>query len=123
MKNVIEKIVMNETHSISLMMAVHLCSASNTQSQSTTKKVTKQRAEELLEEWSAVGYFMMIGDFITLGPRCIGEFRETFRMKFNNFIHSCHLCSEITLQVRMSTFIYYTQNIVHCIFYGKQNCR
>lgn len=94
-----EKIVISDTHSISMMTAVHLCSAQTSQSQSTTKKVTKQRAEELLDEWSIAGYFMTINEALTLGPRSIGEFRDTFRTKFPDFIQSCQLCNEIALQV------------------------
>lgn len=104
LKKLIEKIVMDETHSISRMSAVQLCSAPLTQSQSTSKKVTKQRAEELIEEWAEGGYFMNRGDLITLGPRGIGEFRDTFRTKFTDYIDCCRLCNEIALQVNKSIF-------------------
>ncbi|XP_055315926.1 non-structural maintenance of chromosomes element 1 homolog [Sitodiplosis mosellana] len=100
MKTLMEKIVMNDTHSLSRMSAVHLSSAPSqlSQSQSTSKKVTKQRAEDLLEEWIEAGYFMNRGDLITLGPRGIGEYRDTFRTKFGDYIQCCRLCSEIALQ-------------------------
>lgn len=103
MKNLMEKIVTSDNHAISPMTAVHLCSAasqfSQSQSVSTTKKVTKQRAEELMDEWMTAGYFMIFGDQITFGPKAIGEFRETFRTKFGDYIQNCHLCTELTLKV------------------------
>lgn len=101
MKALIEKIVMSDTHTVTMISAVQLTSTSTqlTQSQSTSKKVTKQRAEELIEEWTAAGYFMALNDMVTLGPRGIGEFRETFRTKFTDYIQCCQLCSEIALQV------------------------
>lgn len=95
-----EKIVMSDTHSISMMTAVHLSSSSTQASQSTTKKLTKQRAEELIDEWSIAGYFMTINEAITLGPKGVGEFRDTFRTKFPDYIQSCQLCNEIALQVQ-----------------------
>lgn len=106
MKLLMEKIVLSETHSISTMSAVQLCSGSMqlTQSQSTSKKITKQRAEELIDEWTAAGYFMTLNDLITLGPRGIGEFRDTFRTKFEDYIQCCRLCNEIALQV--TCFVY-----------------
>lgn len=112
MKNIMERIVMSETHSIEVMYAIQLCSllSQPSQSQSTMKRVTKQRAEELLEEWENMGYFMTTNENITLGPRCIGEFRDTFRSKFGDYIQSCQLCNELVLQVRKSFRIY-------CIFF------
>lgn len=104
MKNLMEKIVTSNDHSISLMTAIHLSSGTSSQmsqSQSTSKKVTKQRAEELLEDWMNAGYFMAMdnGEVMTLGPRAMGEFRDTLRAKFGEFIQNCHLCTELTLKV------------------------
>lgn len=105
MKRLLEKLVMDDNHLISVMTAIHLASSTAesssqaSQSQSTSKKITKQRAEDLLEEWSTVGYFINFNGNIVLGPRAIGEYRETFQTKFNDYIHSCKLCNEIALQV------------------------
>lgn len=98
MKSLLGKIIMSDTHSVSVMAAVHVC-LSSSQSQSTTKKVSKQRAEELVDEWAAAGYLITVGDSITLGPRGIAEYRDTFRTKFGDYMHSCRLCNEIALQV------------------------
>ncbi|XP_031625660.1 non-structural maintenance of chromosomes element 1 homolog [Contarinia nasturtii] len=100
MKSIMEKILMSDTHSITIMSAIQLCSTSSqaTQSQATSKKITKQRAEELLDEWENIGYFMATGDIITLGPRAIGEFRDTYRTKFGDFIQCCFLCNGLVLQ-------------------------
>lgn len=89
---------MSDTHSVTVMAAVHLC-LSSSQSQSTSKKLNKKRAEELVDEWTAAGYLMTVGDSITLGPRGTAEYRDTFRTKFANYMHSCRLCNEISLQV------------------------
>lgn len=106
MKVLLEKIAMSETHSISTMAAIHLSTevSQQTSTQSSSKKITKQRAEELLEEWVASGYLLMLAenDLITLGPKAIAEFRDTFRTKFPDFIQNCHLCSDIVLKVKQT---------------------
>lgn len=105
MKVLMEKIVVSETHSISIMTAIHLSSEASqhqaSQSTSSAKKMTKQHAEELLDEWIASGYLLSLGDnaMITLGPRAIAEFRDTLRTKFPDYIHNCHLCNDIVLKV------------------------
>lgn len=103
LKNLIEKIVISESHTIPLMTAIYLSSQPATHSQSTqstSKKITKQRAEDLLEEFAMSGYiFLTAGGSVTLGPRAIGEFRDVLRTKFGDHIQSCRLCNEIVLQV------------------------
>lgn len=112
MKILIEKIVTSDIHSISMMTALHLCAEAtqhNAQStSSSSKKITKQRAEDLLDEWVASGYFFsMNGDAsITLGPKTLTEFRESLRTKFPDYIQNCHLCSEITMQVCLLIVIF-----------------
>lgn len=67
--------------------------------------MTKQRAEELLDEWCTAGYlYISNGDSVTLGPRGIGEYRDILRTKFGDHIQSCHLCNEIVLQVNSWNF-------------------
>lgn len=114
MKSLIECIVTNPTHHIAMMTAIHLTSvtAQASQSQSTSKRLTKQRAEELLADWIIAGYFVQVnyGDSLTLGPRCIGEFRDTLLTTFPDSIRSCKLCSEICLKVK------FIQSILTIIF-------
>lgn len=105
MKVLFEKIILSDSHAISTMAAIHLSTEASQQhsqqSQSTTKKITKQRAEELLDEWVASGYLLLLNEdaLITLGPKAIAEFRDTLRTKFPDFIQNCHLCSEIAMKV------------------------
>lgn len=109
MKVLIEKIVLSESHSLSTMVAIHLSNEATQQSQSTSsastssKKVTKQRAEELLDEWVASGYLLLLNDdaVVTLGPKAIAEFRDTLRTKFPDFITNCHLCNDIVMRPLM----------------------
>lgn len=106
MKLLMEKIVTSETHSITMMAALHLCGEAkpqNAPTQSTSKKITKQRAEDLVDDWMAAGYFFLMNDdtAITLGPKALAEFRDTLRTKFPDDIQNCHLCSEITMKVRL----------------------
>lgn len=110
LKVLMEKIVLNDANSISTMTAIHLSNEATqqqaSQSTSSTKKITKQRAEELLDEWVLSGYLLLISEnaLLTLGPKAIAEFRDTLRTKFPNHIQNCHLCNEIVLKVCLHRF-------------------
>lgn len=108
MKILMEKIVTSDAHSISMMAALHLCTESSQAQSQSTKKITKQRAEELLDEWTQSGYFFTTGDILTLGPKALAEFRDTMRTKFPDDIQNCHLCSEIAMQVCFCVITHYT---------------
>lgn len=106
MKVLMEKIVTNDSHSISVMTAIHLSNTatqqlSQSQSVSSSKRINIQRAEELVDQWINSAYFVLLRDAgsIILGPRAIAEFRDTLRTKFPDFIQNCHLCSEIAMKV------------------------
>lgn len=105
LKVLMEKIVLSEMHTISTMTAIHLSTEAShqqsSQSGASTKKITKQRAEELLDEWVSSGYLLLLSEnaLITLGPKALAEFRDTLRTKFPDFIQNCHLCNDIVLKV------------------------
>lgn len=60
------------------------------------KKVTKQRAQDLMEQWMAGGYFVELDDYVHFGPRTIGEFRDYFVVKHRDNIPRCGLCMQPT---------------------------
>lgn len=108
-------------HTISTMTAIHLSTEASqqqsSQSGASTKKITKQRAEELLDEWVSSGYLLLLSEnaLITLGPKALAEFRDTLRTKFPDFIQNCHLCNEIVLKVCVCVFyLELEREILHC---------
>lgn len=69
------------------------------QASSNNKKLSKQRAQELIDEWCSVGYFVDLDDVIHFGPRMIGEFSDYLRLKFRDHIRICCLCNQPTFKV------------------------
>ena len=66
---------------------------------SNMKKISKQRVQDLIDEWVIGGYFVEMNDGIQLGPRAIGEFGDYLIAKFGNRILLCFLCSQPTFKV------------------------
>lgn len=60
------------------------------------KRVTKQRAEQLITDWVNNGYLLELEDEIQYGPRTIAEFRDYFVLKHAERIPSCKLCNQAT---------------------------
>lgn len=88
------------------MISAINASSAMTNTQTTTKRMTKQRSEELLKEWIVAGYLHIDDDdgTITLGPRTIGEFGRDLLQNFANVLHSCAICSSVTLKVVVLRF-------------------
>lgn len=103
MKILIEAIVQEDNSTITMIRAVNL-STPFAASQATSKKISKARAQELIDEWKTVGYFISDDDVLSLGPRTIAEFGETLRNKFPDYVWGCHLCKQISTKVHECFF-------------------
>lgn len=99
MKSLIEAIVLDNSSSITTMRAVNL-SAPFADTQATSKKISLVRAQELIDEWKTVGYFISDDEVVSLGPRTIGEFGEILQNKFPDHVWGCRLCKQICTKVR-----------------------
>ncbi|XP_055689622.1 non-structural maintenance of chromosomes element 1 homolog [Lutzomyia longipalpis] len=81
----IKEIITTEEANISPIDVLNLSSKLET-------PITKGRAEELLEEWTDVGYFHRIDDMIFLGPRMLVEFNGYLAVHFADYIQMCFIC-------------------------------
>lgn len=90
-----ENIVTSSMYRMPAMHALNL---------TTGLKVTKLRAEELIAEWSALGYFVCLDDVVYPGPRLISEFSDVLRTKYKEHIRNCYLCKQIIFQVSQRLF-------------------
>ncbi|XP_055533382.1 non-structural maintenance of chromosomes element 1 homolog [Wyeomyia smithii] len=59
------------------------------------KSVSKMRAEELLEEWEKLGYFVQLDGMWCFGPRSTTEFGWYLNQNHGEQMHKCKLCSEL----------------------------
>ncbi|XP_055606651.1 non-structural maintenance of chromosomes element 1 homolog [Uranotaenia lowii] len=58
------------------------------------KSISKVRAEELLDEWEKMGYFIQLDDHWCFGPRVVAEFERYLSTNFPEQMHRCTLCNE-----------------------------
>lgn len=106
MKWLIELIVTNDDHCIHTISAIN-ASTPITNTQSTSKKITKQRADDLLKEWTAAGYLYLDENYgtLTLGPRAIGEFGRQLLQSYPNALQRCAICNGLALKVKYCEWI------------------
>lgn len=90
-RDVLFEIIKSEDKAIGLLYATNLVS-----SRKGKLTLTKNRAQDLLEEWILSKYFFEKDDKITLGPRAITEFSNYLQSEFENSVNSCRLCKQIS---------------------------
>ncbi|XP_055626179.1 non-structural maintenance of chromosomes element 1 homolog isoform X2 [Toxorhynchites rutilus septentrionalis] len=66
----------------------------------TGKTITKVRAEELLDEWEKLGYFVQMDEMWYFGPKTVAEFDRYLSAHFAEHMHKCLLCNEMDFYVR-----------------------
>lgn len=66
-----------------------------------TKKLTKNRAQELLTQWTAEGYFREIDDKLYFGPRIQCEFGQYLHDHYAETIAQCSLCKLSVFKVQI----------------------
>lgn len=93
-----EHIVVVNSFSIPVMLALNLCNDLSI-STSSSKKITKQRAQDLIEEWIIAGYFIETDGAYYFGPRTIAEFGDTLRIRYAEHVRSCFLCRQTCFYV------------------------
>lgn len=89
-KMIFDSVVTGDDHSLRTMQALNL---------TTSLKLTKAHAEELLDDWCTQGYFSKIGEVVVPGPRLLSEFGSVLRTKYGTFIRNCFLCKQILFTV------------------------
>ncbi|XP_065089192.1 non-structural maintenance of chromosomes element 1 homolog [Ochlerotatus camptorhynchus] len=66
----------------------------NLTSEIKSKPLSKVRAEELLEEWEKLGYFVQLAEMWYFGPKTIGEFDRYLLANYPDEMQRCKLCKE-----------------------------
>lgn len=81
------------------MPSIHILNLATNVVSTGHKKLTKQRAQELMDDWVSTGYFVEQFDMIHFGPRAIGEFQDYLRLRYKERICICALCVQPTFKV------------------------
>lgn len=95
-----ETIATANDYSISIIDALNL-STHLPNTQTTSKRITKSRAQELVKDWTLNGYLRadVENDHFTFGARAIGEFGQILLQCYADDLQRCTVCNEIALKV------------------------
>lgn len=92
----LENLITEVEHHLTKIRAINLCSHS---------KVSRKRAEDLIEKWVQENYLLATSENISIGPRSIGEFGDTLYLKFTDDLVKCYLCKQLVFKVRSKSYI------------------
>lgn len=67
-------------------------------------KLTKSRAQELLDIWCEDGYYLDMDGMLVFGPRTQGEFGQFLKTNYPDIVCSCSLCKVIIFKVNICLF-------------------
>lgn len=104
LKTLLEKIATSNDYCISIIDALNL-STNLSNTQTTSKRITKDRAQELFKDWVLSGYILEDdgNESFTFGARTIGEFGQILLQCYAKDLQSCSVCNEIALKVNYFT--------------------
>lgn len=113
-KLILTKIVETEELTITPRDALNLCNL-------TPGKITKLKAQKLLDNWIQCSYFCKFTDNqIYLGAKVLTEFKELLQSLELNYMKSCSLCENIAVWVR--NFIIIKVHLIKYNFPGRSMC-
>lgn len=75
--------------------------ASNLVTQVTNKPPTKLRAEQLLEKWCKLSYFVNINGNYYFGPKGLAEFSSYFQQHYKEKCVQCEICKTLVFWVNI----------------------
>ncbi|CAD7083575.1 unnamed protein product [Hermetia illucens] len=81
----LQEITLNE-YSIQRIVALNLIA------QLKPKPFSKNHAEELLDDWITLGYFLEEENLLYFGPKTLGEFSDFLAENFEDYVKKCQLC-------------------------------
>ncbi|XP_055386387.1 non-structural maintenance of chromosomes element 1 homolog [Condylostylus longicornis] len=85
----LRKIVEHPEHCLKIILAINsVCDVKE-------KNIPKAQAENLLDNWKNLGYFIIENDCVWLGPRAIVEYGNVLKLQFPNEIQTCPQCKVV----------------------------
>lgn len=82
----LKEIATNENNCTNQIDAINLVD------QMKISKLSKCRAQVLLDKWNCECYFLEIRDQIYYGPRAVAEFSTYLQQNYPDFVRNCKLC-------------------------------
>uniref|UniRef100_A0A182WK80 Non-structural maintenance of chromosomes element 1 homolog n=1 Tax=Anopheles minimus TaxID=112268 RepID=A0A182WK80_9DIPT len=86
----LRELTLSEDHTLSMIMCLNF---TNDTVGETVKPLPKTRAEQLLNEWEELGYFLVLDDKLHFGPKSVVEFDKYLTKNYADIITRCCLCN------------------------------
>uniref|UniRef100_A0A182MTZ3 Non-structural maintenance of chromosomes element 1 homolog n=1 Tax=Anopheles culicifacies TaxID=139723 RepID=A0A182MTZ3_9DIPT len=86
----LRELTLSEDHTLTTIICLNL---TNDTVNETVKPLPKTRAEQLLHEWSALGYFAVLDEKLHFGPKSVVEFDKYLTKNYSDIISRCCLCN------------------------------
>uniref|UniRef100_A0A182PN97 Non-structural maintenance of chromosomes element 1 homolog n=1 Tax=Anopheles epiroticus TaxID=199890 RepID=A0A182PN97_9DIPT len=86
----LRELTLSEDHTLAVITCLNL--TMDTVSEG-AKPLAKMRAEQLLQEWEQLGYFLTLDDKCYLGPKAVVEFEKYINKNFADVVTRCCLCN------------------------------
>ncbi|XP_040156126.1 non-structural maintenance of chromosomes element 1 homolog [Anopheles arabiensis] len=86
----LRELALSEDHTLALIACLNL---TNDTASEGMKPLAKTRAEQLLQEWEQLGYFLTLNDKCYLGPKAVVEFEKYITRNYADVVTRCCLCN------------------------------
>lgn len=85
------------------------------------KTIAKNRAEQLIESWTELGYLTIVEEILNFGPRCVVEFGSYLQKHFADYVIECMLCKVIVFKVSIIAELFISGSLRIKIIYIYRN--
>uniref|UniRef100_A0A182K710 Non-structural maintenance of chromosomes element 1 homolog n=1 Tax=Anopheles christyi TaxID=43041 RepID=A0A182K710_9DIPT len=86
----LRELTLSEDHTLAMITCLNL---TNDTAGEGMKPLPKTRAEQLLQEWEQLGYFLTLDDTCYLGPKSVVEFEKYLNRNYGDIVTRCCLCN------------------------------
>uniref|UniRef100_A0A182Y0U5 Non-structural maintenance of chromosomes element 1 homolog n=1 Tax=Anopheles stephensi TaxID=30069 RepID=A0A182Y0U5_ANOST len=86
----LRELTLSEDHTLSMIACLNLTADTTGE---TVKPLPKTRAEQLLNEWEELGYFVVLEEKFHFGPKSVVEFEKYLSKNYVDVMTRCCLCN------------------------------
>lgn len=86
----LRELTLSEDHTLTMIACLNL---TNDTTGETVKPLPKTRAEQLLNEWEELGYFIVLNEKFHFGPKSVVEFEKYLSKNYAESMTRCCLCN------------------------------
>ena len=111
----LRELALSEDHTLALIACLNL---TNDTASEGMKPLAKTRAEQLLQEWEQLGYFLTLDDKCYLGPKAVVEFEKYITRNYADVVTRCCLCNVTIFYVSFIMLPFFSNLPLSCTFHS-----